>query len=48
MATTITTREFDRIRDFIQRETSISLTDDKAYLVETRLSEIMKAHGLAD
>ena len=48
MATTISTREFDRIREFIQRETSISLTDDKAYLVETRLSEIMKAHGLPD
>lgn len=48
MATTITTREFDRIREFLQRETSISLTDDKAYLVETRLSEIMKAHGLPD
>ncbi|MBK7045839.1 MAG: protein-glutamate O-methyltransferase CheR [bacterium] len=48
MATAITTREFDRIREFLQRETSISLTDDKAYLVETRLSEIMKAHGLSD
>ncbi|MBM4129462.1 protein-glutamate O-methyltransferase CheR [bacterium] len=48
MATTISTREFDRIRDFLQRETSISLTDDKAYLVETRLSEIMKVNGLAD
>lgn len=48
MATTITTREFDRIREFLQRETSISLTDDKAYLVETRLSEIMKGHGLPD
>lgn len=48
MATTISTRDFERIRDFLQRETSIALTDDKAYLVETRLSEIMKGHGLSD
>jgi chemotaxis protein methyltransferase CheR len=48
MATTITTHEFERVREFLQRETSISLTDDKAYLVETRLSAIMKAHGYAD
>ena len=47
MATTITNHEFDLIRDFLQRETSIALTDDKVYLVETRLAEIIKAHGLA-
>lgn len=44
---TITTQEFDLIRDFLHRETSIALTDDKVYLVETRLAEIIKAHGLA-
>ncbi len=48
MATTIGAREFDRIREFLERETSISLGDDKAYLVETRLSEIMSAHGIGD
>ncbi len=48
MATTIGTREFDRLREFLERETSISLGDDKAYLVETRLAEIMAAHALPD
>lgn len=48
MATTIGAREFDRLREFLERETSISLGDDKAYLVETRLSEIMSAHGIGD
>lgn len=48
MATTIGAREFDRLREFLERETSISLGNDKAYLVETRLSEIMSAQGIGD
>ncbi len=48
MAGTITAREFDLIRDFIEKETAISLAEDKVYLVETRLSRIMVKQGIAD
>lgn len=48
MSDTITAREFDLIRDFIEQETAISLAEDKVYLVETRLGEIMKKHDIAD
>ena len=48
MGGTITTREFDLIRDFIAKETSISLAEDKVYLVETRLSRIMVQEGIPD
>jgi chemotaxis protein methyltransferase CheR len=48
MTTAITSREFDLIRTFIAKETGISLAEDKVYLVETRLREIMRDEGLAD
>jgi len=46
MTGTITAREFDLIREFIEKETSISLAEDKVYLVETRLSKIMKREDI--
>ena len=46
MIATITTREFDLIRTFIEKEAAISLSADKVYLVETRLAEIMNRYGL--
>lgn len=48
MTIAITSREFDLIRRFIEEETAISLAEDKVYLVETRLREIMREEGLAD
>ncbi len=48
MSGTITTREFDLIREFIEQETAISLSEDKVYLVETRLGEIMRREGIGD
>lgn len=45
---TITDREFDLIRKYVEKETSISLAEDKVYLVETRLREIMNQEGIAD
>lgn len=48
MTATITTREFDLIRQFIEKETSISLAEDKVYLVETRLREIMREERIED
>lgn len=43
---TINSREFDLLRKFIEKETAISLAEDKVYLVETRLREIMRAEGI--
>jgi chemotaxis protein methyltransferase CheR len=48
MSTAISTRDFDLIRAFIEKETAISLSDEKVYLVETRLAEIMDRSGLGD
>jgi chemotaxis protein methyltransferase CheR len=48
MTVAINTREFDLLRDFIARETGISLATDKVYLVETRLREIMRSEGIED
>lgn len=48
MSTAITSREFDLLRRFIEEETAISLAEDKVYLVETRLRDIMREEGLND
>ena len=48
MSGTITAREFDLIRDFIQKESAISLAEDKVYPVEARLGEIMKRENISD
>ena len=37
--------EFHLIRDYIEKHCGIHLTDDKGYLVETRLTTLMYEHG---
>lgn len=44
----ITTAEFRLLRDFIQEHCGICLGEEKAYLVETRLTGLMVQHGCAD
>lgn len=41
MPETISTSEFKLLRDFIERSCGISLGDEKAYLIETRLAGLM-------
>lgn len=43
----IGTREFDWIRDFVRRESSIVLEPGKEYLVETRLATLARGEGFA-
>ena len=45
---TISSTEFDKLRRFVEKETAISLADDKVYLLETRLREIMREENIAD
>ena len=42
---TIDQKSFDDLRQFFETETSISLGDDKRYLIETRLKPILKNEG---
>lgn len=44
----ITTAEFRLLRDFIQEHCGISLGDEKAYLIETRLAGLMVENGCPD
>jgi len=48
ISTEISTQEFDLIRKYVEKETSISLAEDKVYLVETRLREIMLEEGISN
>ncbi len=43
--TMISLEEFHLIRDYIQKHCGIHLTEDKVYLVETRLTTLMIEHG---
>ena len=43
--TKITPEEFKQIREFIEQACGISLGDNKEYLVETRLSDILAQSG---
>ena len=43
--TSITPEEFKHIREFIEQSCGISLGDNKEYLVETRLSDILSEAG---
>lgn len=48
MPETITTNEFRLLRDLIERWCGISLGDEKAYLIETRLAGILTETGCSD
>ncbi len=48
MTIAISTRSFDLVRAFLRQEAGITLPDDKVYLVENRLAEILAAQGLPD
>jgi chemotaxis protein methyltransferase CheR len=40
--------EFDVIADFLRLRSGLALTEDKLYLIETRLQPIVRAHGMKD
>ena len=44
MSLKITLEEFNKLRTFLEKATGISLANDKSYLVESRLGEIMSQH----
>lgn len=45
MSSTITKTEFDLFREMIEKECGISIGDEKAYLLETRLSRLLIENG---
>lgn len=45
MSSTITKPEFDLFREMIEKECGISIGDEKAYLLETRLSRLLAENG---
>ena len=40
--------EFDVIADFLKQRSGLALTQDKMYLIETRLQPIVRSHNLKD
>jgi chemotaxis protein methyltransferase CheR len=48
MTQMLTNEEFDFIAGFIKQRSGLALTPDKGYLLDTRLSPIAKANGMAD
>ncbi len=42
---TVTENDFAILRDYIERQCGIALAHDKAYLVETRLANLMAETG---
>jgi chemotaxis protein methyltransferase CheR len=47
MASSLSARELDLIRDYIEKECGIALGKDKAYLIESRLSKILIDSGFS-
>ena len=45
---TIAPQDFEFYRDFLYKESGLSITADKTYLLESRLNPVMKKMGLAD
>ena len=43
----LTSKEFELLRDYIEKECGIDLDRDKAYLIESRLSGILAESGLS-
>lgn len=48
MAGGITEQEFNLLRDYIEESCGIALGDEKAYLIETRLTKLMAMNGCDD
>lgn len=48
MSNALTKDEFDFIAGLLKQRSGLSLTEDKGYLIETRLQPIAKSNGLAD
>ena len=48
MTANISTEEFDLLRKYIEEHCGISLGDEKAYLIETRLMKLMVENGCED
>ena len=46
--THIAQRDFDLLRDFIREQCGISVSDDKSYLIESRLAHLVAATGARD
>jgi chemotaxis protein methyltransferase CheR len=44
----LTNEEFDFIAGFLKQRSGLSLTKDKGYLLETRLTPLAKANGMSD
>jgi chemotaxis protein methyltransferase CheR len=48
MSNSITESEFKLIRDYVEENCGIALGDEKAYLIETRLTKLMVENGCED
>lgn len=48
MTLALSTDEFDFIAGFLKQRSGLALTKDKGYLIETRLTPLAKANGMAD
>ncbi|MCE3006473.1 MAG: CheR family methyltransferase [Alphaproteobacteria bacterium] len=48
MTLTLSKNEFDVIADFLRTRSGLALTEDKLYLIETRLQPIVRTHGMKD
>lgn len=48
MTVTLSTDEFDFISGLLKQRSGLALTPDKGYLLDTRLTPIAKANGMAD
>lgn len=48
MTLVLSNDEFDFIAGFLKQRSGLALTKDKAYLIETRLTPLAKANGMAD
>ncbi|MFI5099676.1 MAG: CheR family methyltransferase [Actinomycetes bacterium] len=44
----VSTGDFDYVRELLHRRTGIALEPDKAYLVDSRLLPVARAHGMSD
>ena len=45
---TISQQDFDMLRDYIRKECALEISDDKKYLIETRLGHLLEETGIKD